>query len=102
MQGGHTNLICTYRNKHHPRIVVVATTSIRSTCTHTGIQVISDDGHWDSARAVSVVQLVFTAEGRTERLHTNSVHQSSLCLLYVHNLAVVDALGLSKRINAAF
>ena len=33
--------------------------SIRSTCTHTGIRVISDDGHQASARAVSVVQLVF-------------------------------------------
>ena len=33
------------------------------------MQIISDDGHWASARFVCVVRLVFTADSRTKRLH---------------------------------
>ena len=46
-----------------PQIVPVAT--IRGTRTH--MQIISDDSHWASTRAVCVVRLVSTANNRTER-----------------------------------
>ena len=63
-------------NKHHPRVVAAAT--IRGTCIR--MRIISDDGNQTSARAVCVVQLISTADSRTERLHlvltaSNSRHR---------------------------
>ena len=57
-------------NRCCPRIVAAQSealsesSSIRSTCTC--VLILSDDGHQASARTVRVVQLVSTAESRTE------------------------------------
>ena len=62
--------------------------------THTRMRIISDDGHQASVRAVCVVQLVSTADSRTERLcvlltASNSHH----CIA----LAIIDAGRRNNR-----
>ena len=52
------------QNKNRPRIVAMA--SIHS--THTHVEIISDNGHQASGKAICVVRVVSTAASRTERL----------------------------------
>ena len=52
------------QNKHHPRIVAVA--SIHSTRTH--VLIIATNAQWAISRPVRVLRLVFMADSRTERL----------------------------------
>ena len=52
------------RNKRRPRIVAAAT--IRG--TRTRMQMIPDDGHRTSARAIRVLRVVSTADSRIDRL----------------------------------
>ena len=70
------------------------------TCT----QVISDDNHQASTRAVCVVELFSIADGRTERLRvllTVSSNCHCFTRTYLIQLLIVDVSGLSKEINAA-
>ena len=53
------------RNKRRPRIVAAASKHGTRIC----VRMISDHGHHASARTVCVVQVVPTADSRTERLH---------------------------------
>ena len=61
---------------------------------------ISEDGHYASARTVCVVRVVPTADSRTERLRV-LLTAFTLSDSYVTYPAVVDVSRLSKEINAA-
>ena len=53
--------------------------------THTHIQMISDNDHWTSASAVHIVQLVFMAYSRTERLRLPlTASYSCHCIALMH------------------
>ena len=52
------------RNEHRPRIVATASKRVM----HTRVQMISDNAHHARARTVCVVQVLPTADSRTERL----------------------------------
>ena len=52
-----------YSNKHCPRVLAMATICCRSTIA---MQIISDEDHQASARAVCVVQLISMADSRTD------------------------------------
>ena len=82
-----------------PSIVAVASIHGTRTCA----PITSDDGHHLSARAICVVQVVSTAENRTERLHillTASSNFHHHTCMYVPYPAIVDVCRLSKEINA--
>ena len=82
-------------NKRHPQIVAAA--SKCGMCTR--VQMISGDGHHTSTRTVCVVQVVPTADSRTERMRVLLTVSSkpSLSHLYVPYPAIVDVSGLSKK-----
>ena len=63
------------------------------------MQIISDEGHQASARAVRVVRLVSTADGRTERLRkllTASNSRRYIARTYLIKSSLMSA-GFSKR-----
>ena len=88
-------------NRHHPQIHVVATARKHGTLTH--VQMISDNGHYTSARTVCVVQVVPMADSRTERLRVLlTVSSNRHCLTRMYLIQpVVGVSGLSKEINTA-
>ena len=66
------------------------------------MQMISDDGHHASARAVCVVRFVPTVDSRTERLCVlPTVTVLLIRTVIIPYPAVIDVFRFSKEINAA-
>ena len=62
--------------------------------THTRMQIVYDYGHWTSARAVCVVQLVSMADSRTEKLRlllTESNNHHCIVHMYLIQLLLMSA-----------